>query len=229
MTDFLYVVSHDLRAPLINLEGFSRALEDTVGELGEKMTESGDEVTGKVGWSDVKEELDESLEFILSSVAKMDMLVKGLLELSRIETRDTLQQRIDSQEVVKHILATLQFQITERGAAVTVDEGLPTLKGDPLRINQVFSNLIDNAVKYLRPEGEAKIHIGVAQENGFYHFSVSDTGPGIREEDLEKVFPAVRALGPQWQAGRGDWSCGGAKDRRKTWWAHLGRFRDRRG
>lgn len=184
MRDFLYVVSHDLRAPLINLEGFSRALRDSLEELEEVMGR----LTGAAAdrWEGLREEIHEALGFILQSVRKMDQLAKGLLELSRIETRGQPPQPIDVQRLVEDVLAAFRFQIDEKGIQVTVSRLLPVL-GDPLRVNQVFSNLLDNAIKYMQPGG-GSIEVGCEKDEGMLRFFVRDTGPGIRPEDQPKVF-----------------------------------------
>lgn len=208
MKDFLYVVSHDLRAPLINLEGFSRSLQDTTGALEElvgqviRASSNGDGGELAEQWSGIKEEIGESVGFILQSVAKMDMLARALLELSRIETRPHMPTRIDTRNMLNDIVGSLQYQISDRGIAVSIGD-LPSIYGDSLRINQVFTNLIDNAIKYMKPEGDKRIHVGCEEHEGFYHFFVRDTGPGIRPEDQQKVFRLFARLVTQKVPGDG--------------------------
>lgn len=192
MRDFLYVVSHDLRAPLINLEGFSRALEENLANLGEVMdrvvhgqTTEGVEIGDE--WSNAKEEIGESIGFILRSVSKMDMLAKALLELSRIETRPHLPQRIETRKMVEEIAGTLRYQADQRGIDINLLD-LPDIVGDSVRINQVFTNLIDNAIKYMKANGEKRIDVGFEEDAETFNFFVRDTGPGIRPEDQSKVF-----------------------------------------
>ena len=210
LSDFLYVVSHDLRAPLINLEGFSRALEESVDSL-DKALAGGGNGNGKgpaahgaspPGWPKLREDITESLDFILRSVAKMDFLVRGLLELSRIDSRPQLSQPINLDRVVEEILGSLHYNISERGIRVDVDP-LPTVIGDPMRINQVFGNLIDNAVKYMKPEGEARIQIGHRREDDLDCFFVRDSGIGIRPEDHAKIFRLFTRIAGSAAAGDG--------------------------
>jgi signal transduction histidine kinase len=207
MSDFLYVVSHDLRAPLINLEGFSRSLEDSIGTLDRVMQERGPDRAGNGAamndpWPELRSEIDESLEFILRSVSKMDFLVRGLIELSRIDTRPQHLEAVDLDRTVESVLDSLRCLINERGIAIEVDP-LPTVRGDPVRLNQVFGNLIENAIKYMKPEGEAKIHVG-RRTNGVEDlFFIHDTGAGIRDEDQSKVFRLFTRLTPSGSSGEG--------------------------
>jgi signal transduction histidine kinase len=207
MSDFLYVVSHDLRAPLINLEGFSRSLKESVDVLDEILVEpgprdAGGDATKQNSWPQVRSEIDESLQFILHSVAKMDLLVKGLIELSRIDTRPQISRLVDLNQTVDSVVASLQYLINERGIAIELDP-LPTIRGDTVRLNQVFGNLIDNAIKYMKPEGEAKIHIGCRTNGVGDLFFVKDTGVGIRDEDRSKVFRLFTRLAPHASSGEG--------------------------
>jgi len=189
LNDFLYVVSHDLRAPLINLEGFSRALQDSMAAFDAVVASA-----PPTGWTALKREIDESLDFIVRSVGKMDFFVQGLLELSRIDSRADLGQSVDLAQVVRAVLDSLRFTIDARGIDLRVDP-LPVIIGDPVRVNQVFGNLIDNAVKYMRPNGPAVIHIGCARRSGSLQFFVRDSGVGIRPEDQSRIFRLFGRVG----------------------------------
>jgi signal transduction histidine kinase len=202
LSDFLYVVSHDLRAPLINLEGFSRALTNSVAAY-ERARAAAPANGGTTDpWPGAREDIDEALGFILRSVKKIDLLAKGLLELSRIDTRPHLPQRIDTAKMVDEILGSLQYQIVQRQVTVHVGP-LPVVRGDPVRLNQVFSNLIDNAIKYMKAAGEARIDIGCEATGDGYRFFVRDTGLGIRPEDRAKVFRLFTRLGANGIPGEG--------------------------
>ncbi len=199
LNDFLYVVSHDLRAPLINLEGFSRALEDSLRTLKARIAAA---AQAPSGWDELEPEIDESLDFILRSVGKMDFLVRGLLELSRIDNRPAVAQSVDLAQQVDDVVTSLRHSIDTRGIAVQVDP-LPPITGDPLRIHQVFGNLIDNAVKYMRADGEKRIHVGVETRDGAACYFVRDTGIGIRPADHAKVFRLFSRVGDHGVAGDG--------------------------
>jgi signal transduction histidine kinase len=198
LNDLLYVVSHDLRAPLINLEGFSRALEDSLAALKRSIAAG----PAPAEWETLEPDIDESLEFIVRSVAKMDFLVRGLLELSRIDSRPNLAQPVDLAQQVDDVVTSLRHSIDTRGIEVRVDP-LPTVTGDPVRIHQVFGNLIDNAVKYMRADGDKRIHVGVEPRDGMPCFFVRDSGIGIRPEDHAKVFRLFSRVGTHGVAGDG--------------------------
>lgn len=207
LSDFLYVASHDLRAPLINLAGFSHVLQDSMSTLERLMERVRGSHNGTVApalaeWPSLKEDIAESINFILRSTAKMDVLVTALLELSRIETRPHVQQPIDTRKLVDDIFGAFHFQISERKIAVSTGV-LPVVTGDPVRINQVFSNLIDNAIKYMRPQGDKHIEVGCVGNGGHHHFFVRDTGLGIRPEDQATVFRLFARVGNNGVTGDG--------------------------
>jgi signal transduction histidine kinase len=198
------------RSLVTGCEGFSRALEESVDSL-DKVLAPGGNGNGKEPARDgapspvrsqLREEIRESLDFILRSVAKMDFLVRGLLELSRIDSRPGLSQPIDLGRVVEEVVGSLHYHISERGIRVDVDP-LPVVVGDSMRINQVFGNLIDNAVKYMKPEGEARIHIGHRREDDVECFFVRDSGIGIRPEDHGKIFRLFTRIAGSAVAGDG--------------------------
>ena len=198
LNDFLYVVSHDLRAPLINLEGFGRTLQQSLVELQTAIDAEG----GPRRWPELREEIDESLDFILRSVSKMDLLARGLLDLSRLDSRPVAEQPVDLARLVDDVVASLRHSISARGIDVQVDP-LPYVTGDPLRLGQVFGNLIDNAVKYMRRDGEARIHVGSEPLPDGGRYFVRDSGIGIRPEDQAKIFRLFARVGAQAVPGDG--------------------------
>jgi signal transduction histidine kinase len=109
---------------------------------------------------------------------------------------------VDLNATVESVLGSLQYVIKERGIGIEVD-WLPTVRGDGVRLNQVFGNLIENAIKYMKPEGEAKIHVGYRTNGVGDLFFVNDTGVGIRDEDQSKVFRLFTRLNPSASSGEG--------------------------
>jgi len=213
LSDFLYVASHDLRSPLINLAGFSRSLQESIGALDAAVREAAPDGNGTAAaaggnghptpqWPALRDEIGEALDFILRSVAKMDVLVNALLDLSRIETRPHVKQPIDTAKLVAEILDAFHYQIAAKQITVVTGH-LPVITGDPVRINQVFSNLIDNAIKYMPPHPAARIDVGCEESGAERRFFVRDTGPGIRREDSDKIFRLFMRLGGNGVAGDG--------------------------
>lgn len=196
--DFLYVVSHDLRAPLINIQGFTKRLQTSMGTVDTNLTgvEVPDEVRKHLG------RMAESLKFIQSGTAKIDQLIARLLEISRLTTRTKERQWIDMNVLAREVVQALQFQMEERGIEAVIGQ-LPKVLGDPVQLNQVLSNLVDNAVKYMGERPTKRISILASADGDRYRFAVQDTGPGISPTDKEKVFRMFARLDPTKSQGEG--------------------------
>jgi signal transduction histidine kinase len=206
MRDFFYVLSHDLRAPLINLEGFSEELKADVERLDAVLSAAAadaDEAPGAAAaWPPLRDSMNESLHFIRNGVVKMSSLVRGILELSRLESKPQEMCRVELDALVREVIDALQYQIAAKDIAVSIDP-LPAVNGDPLRLSQVFGNLIDNAIKYMKTAGEARIDVRCRALDGRYEFSVRDSGIGIRREDQDKIFRLFSRLGTAGGEGEG--------------------------
>ena len=204
LKDLFYALSHDLRAPLINMAGFTHELEMAIGPLDgpARPTPNGDRLAPTAHSDERKQDIKESLGFIRGNIAKMDQLVRGLLELSRIENRPVQLERVDLGQLVQGIFEAFHFQIAQRRIALHVGE-LPVIIGDAVRLNQVFSNLIDNAIKYMKPARPARIDVECETQGDRYLFRVRDTGVGVRADDREKIFRLFTRLGHQSVAGDG--------------------------
>jgi signal transduction histidine kinase len=186
MEDLLYVTSHDLRAPLINVQGFSRELH-----LGLEQVRSHN---GKSPETNAAlAEIDESLQFILTGVTRMDSLITSLLTVSRIATRTNPTEAVDLCSLTQKIAESLHQQLVEKGVTLEIDP-LPMVRGDSVRLGQLFGNLLDNAVKYMGNSREHRIRVGMRVVEDEERFFVRDTGPGIPQEEHEHVFRLFRRL-----------------------------------
>lgn len=185
MEDLLYVASHDLRAPLINVQGFAREVRLSLSDLRGHTDATLEAKT-------ICTDTDESLGFIDSAIQRMDGLIQGLLNVSRITTRTTPTDEVRLQEVVEKIIESFRYQLDQSRIQVTVGT-LPTVRGDALRLTQVFSNLIDNAIKYMGDGPRRVIEIGTRSVDGPTLF-VQDSGPGIPVNSQEAVFRLFRRL-----------------------------------
>ncbi len=205
LKSFAYIVSHDLRAPLVNIKGFAAELatsmEDLEGVL-EKCRENLSEPDKKLLDQVLEEDVPEALGFINSSVARMDSQINGILKLSRLGRRELQDEAVDTRELVEKICATLAHQLAERRATVAVAD-LPVVHGDRVSLEQIFGNLLDNAVKYLEPERPGELRISCQEEGDASVFRVADNGRGIAAEDMEKVFAIFRRVGRQDTRGEG--------------------------
>jgi signal transduction histidine kinase len=186
MEDLLYVASHDLRAPLINVQGFAHELR-----LG--LTDLRAHTNGAPEAKAICADTDESLGFIDSAIQRMDALIQGLLTVSRIATRTNPTEDVCLPRVVEQIVESFRYQLDQSNIRVTIGP-LPTLRGDTLRLTQVFSNLIDNAIKYMGGSALRLIEIGARDHDGTSTLFVRDSGPGIPEKSHEAVFRLFRRL-----------------------------------
>ncbi|NDV87741.1 histidine kinase [Aurantimonas aggregata] len=202
---FAYIVSHDLRSPLVNVMGFTSELDAATKQLAEmldKVEAEAPETVSEDARLAVREDLPEAIGFIRSSTEKMDRLINAILRLSREGRRVITPERIDMNAMVRGIVDSLQHRLTEVGAEVKV-EPLPDLVSDRVAIEQIFSNLIENAVKYLKPGRPGVIKVRGKRQNDRVVFEIEDNGRGIDPKDHDRVFDLFRRSGSQDQPGEG--------------------------
>jgi signal transduction histidine kinase len=148
------------------------------------------------------EDIAEALQFVGASAAKMDSLLSGVLKLSRVGRASLTIRHLDMNQMLADIIASVQFAIERAGATVELDP-LPHCHGDQLQISQVFSNLLDNALKYLEPTRPGTIRISGHEEPQEVVYSVQDNGVGIAEEHQQSIFQIFHRLNPQTGTGEG--------------------------
>lgn len=210
---FAYIVSHDLRSPLVNIMGFTSELEELRGnifkridELGHAITTSPDPVATEPALDGVDQKLSrefsEALSFIKSSIAKMDRLISAILSLTREGRRRFEPAPIDTRQLIESVVATLAHQAAEAEARIEIGN-LPNVIGDRLALEQIFSNLIDNAVKYLKPDVPGVISVAGRTKLGFAIFEIADNGRGIDPRDHQRIFDLFRRAGAQDKPGQG--------------------------
>jgi len=202
---FAYIVSHDLRAPLLNIIGFTGELEDATNRLNRFVGENL-EPAGIVVPADVREasqqDLPEAIRFIQTSTAKMDRLITAILRLSREGRRVLTPERLDMAELLGGILDSVRHQADAAGAELSLGT-VPPIVADRLAVEQVFSNLVENALKYPAIGRPARITVAGRREGRFARFEVRDNGRGIAERDRERIFELFRRAGVQNTAGEG--------------------------
>jgi PAS domain S-box-containing protein len=202
---FTYIVSHDLRAPLLSLKGFASELRfslDTIRRPAEALLASLPEVERAAVAQALHESVPEALGFIESSVTRMDHLIAALLRLSRVGYREFHMEELDTGALLQDTLRTLAHQIESRKVQLTVGP-LPHVVSDRTALEQVFSNLMNNAVVYLDPGRPGQIEVSAEETAEAFVFHVRDNGRGIAEEDMDKVFAPFRRAGPQDVPGEG--------------------------
>jgi signal transduction histidine kinase len=209
---FAYIVSHDLRAPLVNIVGFTAELEASAQLLQRFISQSaaGQAATGQEepplaaeARTAAADDLPEAIGFIRASTTKMDRLINAILKLSREGRRELRSESIDLKAMFEAIAASVQHQLDQAGAAIAIPHDMPTIFSDRLALEQVFGNLIDNAVKYLSPDRPGAIEIRASTQDGFLTVDVVDNGRGIAASDHERIFELFRRSGTQNIPGEG--------------------------
>ena len=196
LQSIVYIASHDLKSPLVNITGFSAMLDENCKNIMAILKEFdlSDEAMQRLNPL-VDEEIPESLGFIFASAKKMKMLLDGLLQVSRIGSQEVGIKTLDMNKMVYSIMDTFAFQIKEQDISVTIEE-LPACKGDEKLVNQVFSNLINNAIKYFDPERKGSIKVTGKVYNNECIYCVEDNGIGISKDHQGKVFELFHRLNP---------------------------------
>jgi signal transduction histidine kinase len=203
MKSFTSIVSHDLRAPLVNIKGFSGELRFLGQEMERVVGGAPTDDGGKVRLREiVGHDLPQALGFIEASVQRMDGQISALLTLSRIGRRELAPQALDMDDLVRGLLVTLAHQIEEKRAAVVVG-ALPSVTADRTAMEQIVGNLLDNALKYLEPGREGRLEISGDRNSDHAVFRVRDNGRGIAAEDIPRAFEVFRRVGRQDVPGEG--------------------------
>jgi signal transduction histidine kinase len=214
---FAYIVSHDLRSPLVNIMGFTSELEQLRDDIFKRIAALGraaaqaslvpvaaGEIEPALEGEDrqLSQDFTEALGFIKSSIAKMDRLITAILNLTREGRREFEPVRIDTRELIEAIATTVAHQAAEAQAQIRVAP-LPDIVSDRLALEQIFSNLIDNALKYLKPGVPGDISVRGRTKLGFAIFEITDNGRGIDPRDHQRIFDLFRRAGAQDRPGQG--------------------------
>lgn len=174
LESFAYAVSHDLRAPLRSIDGFSQALLEDYGARFD--------ATGK-----------DYLRRVRDATQRMAQLIDDLLALSRVARADLRRRKVDLSRVAKEIAQELARQGRDRDVAVTVAPGL-TASADPSLLRVALQNLLDNAWKFTGRRRSAKVEVGVTEHRGRRAFFVRDNGVGFDMAYYDRLFGAFQRL-----------------------------------
>jgi signal transduction histidine kinase len=215
---FAYIVSHDLRSPLVNIMGFTSELEELRGDIFRRIStlsrsaslapampdDATDTAEPELEGSDkqLSDDFTESLSFIKSSIAKMDRLITAILNLTREGRREFKPEPVDVRELIESIVKTVAHQAAESSSTIHLGK-LPNMVSDRLALEQIFSNLIDNALKYLKNGVPGAISVEARTKLGFAIFEVKDNGRGIDPKDHQRIFDLFRRAGTQDKPGQG--------------------------
>lgn len=201
MERFVYIVSHDLRTPLLTLQGFSDELARSCAGLDAAMTESRAPIDPHA-LALLRQEIPSALRFIRASANKFERLIAALLRLSRLGRMDHRPERVDVAALVQATLDSLRQVIEQSGGRVQVGP-LPDAWADPTALGQVFSNLVANAIQYRNADRPVVVSIEGKAEGRLLHYSVSDNGIGIPEVAQERLFQVFQRFHPKVADGDG--------------------------
>jgi PAS domain S-box-containing protein len=178
LNDFAYMVSHDLKAPIFTIQGMADALREDHGS-----------VLGQEGLS--------LLQYISSAAQRLTTLVSSVLEYSALTNSDETLEEVPLSEIIPNVISDFTEQMRHIDANIHIQEPLPIIKGEPVRIYQLFSNLIGNAIKYRSKERSLSIEITATQTSPTQTMvQIKDNGLGIPANKLEDIFrPYRRAHG----------------------------------
>ncbi|WP_245898274.1 sensor histidine kinase [Phreatobacter cathodiphilus] len=203
---FAYIVTHDLRAPLVNIMGFTSELEASMKPvatlLGGKETSPHDREEARQA---IETDLPEAIGFIRSSTQKMDNLINAILKISRVGTRTLKPEPIDLKALAEASAAAVHHQASddEGDAGIRIEVPRLEIVSDRLSVDQILGNLLDNAIKYRATDRPIRIAIRGRRDRHFAYLEVEDNGRGIAASDTERVFELFRRSGPQTVAGEG--------------------------
>ena len=199
----VFTASHDLRSPLVNVQGFGRQLERACDRL---RAAAASAEGGKVPVTELAQPLEttipQALRFINAGVNKIDHLLSGLLRFSRLGRVALNVGPLEMTALMNEIIAAMRFQLNEAKADIQVDP-LPGCLVDSVHISQVFANLIDNSIKYRDPGRPLRITVSGRVKEGQAIYSVADNGIGIAPEYHGKVFEIFHRLNPDAPGGEG--------------------------
>lgn len=201
---FAYIVSHDLRSPLVNIMGFTTELEALRKDMSERLAalRSADDQDGQTRDETLEQDFDEALAFIKTSIDKMDRLINSILKLSREGRRKFQPEFVNMTELLRGIAAAQAHRAGEIGAEIVL-ETMPPAFSDRLALEQIFSNLIDNALKYLRDDRPGWVRIRGRTTPTAAIYEVEDNGRGVAPKDHERIFELFRRAGAQDRPGEG--------------------------
>ena len=199
----MHVISHDLRAPIVTIQGFCQELTmacDRLKTLFEEEAMS-DAVREHINPL-VLQDIPEAVRFIRAGADSVNSVTSGILRFIRLGQMHIQWERLDMNRLIMGIISSLEFQLKQKGVVLHIED-LPDCMGDEVLVTQVFANLIDNAQKYLEPTRPGEITISGKIANGWSAYAVTDNGVGISPEHHARIFQVFHRLNPRQGDGEG--------------------------
>ncbi|WP_226482998.1 sensor histidine kinase [Natrinema amylolyticum] len=167
LEQFAYAASHDLQEPLRMITSYLQLIESRYGD-------------------ELDADGEEFIDYAVDGAERMQNMIDGLLEYSRVETEGDPLEAVDLDAVLDDVLTDLQFKLEETDTEIT-REPLPTVDGDDRQLQQLFQNLVSNAIEYSGDE-PPRIHVSAVREGGTWTVSIRDEGDGIDPADADRIF-----------------------------------------
>lgn len=202
------IASHDLRSPLVNIQGFGQLLNKACDAIFRTLADTPLPDETRQALLTSHEKAEKAIRFINAGVEKMNGLISGLLRLSQLGRMPLVFQPLDMNALLQTVVEAMEFQIRAANAEVTVD-ALPECRADAMLINQVFSNLLDNAIKYRDSIRPLRIRVWGRhpgwdrREDACAMYCVEDNGRGVAPEYQQKIWNLFYRLDPQ-RSGAGE-------------------------
>lgn len=192
LEQILYVSSHDLTSPLVNVNGYSRELTSSLNELKSALMNAPADIKEKA-LRIIDGEVQESLSLIKHNIVKIDHLQKGVMKFLRAGKAEITHESLDMEELISLVLERMEKQITDAGAVMKIS-GLPSCHGNFALISEVFFHLISNAVKYLDKARPGVISIAGYKKGQDSVYCIEDNGIGIAQAYHENIFQIFHQL-----------------------------------
>ncbi len=202
---FAYIISHDMRSPLVNIKGFSDELRyalDTVKAVTKDALPSLKEEEREKLLVSIEEDVPEALGYIDSSEKRMNNLIAAILKLSRLGRKELRFSTVHMNDIVQVILDSLAYQIEQKHIHVTIGE-LPDVVADPTAMEQIMGNILENALTYVDPQRAGMIDISGEKNYDYTLFHIRDNGRGMAHDDIPKIFEIFSRVGQRDATGEG--------------------------
>lgn len=187
LEQIIYVTSHDLRSPLVNIHGFSNEIKKQLAKVQNIVNTEGNIENIKSEFNKANSTISEFYNYIFPSISKINTLIDGLLSLSRVGRVEIKLEQVDMNQLFANIITIMDFKLNQNNIKLELSN-VSSCYGDEKLLNQLFTNLIDNAIKYHSPKRDSFIKIYSKQNKNNVTYYIEDNGIGICKEDLDKIF-----------------------------------------
>jgi signal transduction histidine kinase len=197
------ITAHDMASPLVNIHGSTSVIQMSIKEILEIIDREGIATKGREEIRQLMDnEINKATKAIFSSTKKLQDLLDGLKELRKIGALKPNKKILNMNVLFKKILHSFEFQLQEAGAELILGN-LPGCYGDMDMLDQVFSNLLDNAIKFLAPDRKGRIEISGEMKKSNSIYKIEDNGIGINSSDQDKIFRIYQRLNKKITPGEG--------------------------